>query len=63
VSRSGRSLPPGKDPQYPLDRNLGGPQSWSGHRGYRKNPSPLPGFEHWDLHYSNDKVHSFPVSF
>jgi hypothetical protein len=28
----GRSLPPGKDPWYPLDRRLGGPQSWSGHR-------------------------------
>jgi hypothetical protein len=27
-----------KDPQYPLDRRLGGPQSRSGHRGYRKNP-------------------------
>jgi hypothetical protein len=22
----------GKDPRYPLDRKLGGPQSWSGHR-------------------------------
>jgi hypothetical protein len=25
-------LPWGKDPQYPLYRKLGGPQSWSGHR-------------------------------
>jgi hypothetical protein len=25
--------PRGKDPWYPLDRRLGGPQSWSGHRG------------------------------
>jgi hypothetical protein len=25
--------PRGKDPTYPLDRRLGGPQSWSGHRG------------------------------
>jgi hypothetical protein len=24
--------PRGKDPLYPLDRRLGGPQSWSGHR-------------------------------
>jgi hypothetical protein len=24
-------------PRYPLDRRLGGPQSRSGHRGYRKN--------------------------
>jgi hypothetical protein len=28
--------PWGKDPQYPFDRRLGGPQSWSGSRGYRK---------------------------
>jgi hypothetical protein len=25
--------PRGKDPRYPLDRRLGGPQSRSGHRG------------------------------
>jgi hypothetical protein len=25
--------PWGKDPWYPLDRGLGVPQSWSGHRG------------------------------
>jgi hypothetical protein len=33
------------DPRYPLDRRLGGPQNWSGHRGQRKNPLPLPGIE------------------
>jgi hypothetical protein len=28
-------------PQYPLDRRLGGPQSWSGHGGEEKNfPAP-----------------------
>jgi hypothetical protein len=44
VSRPGRALPPGvRDPRYPVDRRLGGPQGWSGHRGYRKNP--LPRFE------------------
>jgi hypothetical protein len=37
--------PRGKDPRYPLDRGLGGPQSRSGHRGYRKNPLSLPGIE------------------
>jgi hypothetical protein len=37
--------PQGKDPRYPLHRRLGGPQSRSGHRGYRKNPLPLPGIE------------------
>jgi hypothetical protein len=26
--------PRAKDPQYPLDRRLGGPQSWSGHKGW-----------------------------
>jgi hypothetical protein len=35
----------GKDHQYPLYRGLGGPQCRSGHRGYRKNPLPLPGIE------------------
>jgi hypothetical protein len=33
ASRPGRALPPGIDPRYPLDRRLGVPQSWSGHRG------------------------------
>jgi hypothetical protein len=31
--------------RYPLNGRLGGPQSWSGHRGNRKNPLPLPGIE------------------
>jgi hypothetical protein len=35
-SRPGRTLPRRKDPRYPLYRRLGGPQSRSGHRGYRK---------------------------
>jgi hypothetical protein len=38
ASRPGRDLPPGKGPRYPLDRRLGGSQSWSGHRVFRKNP-------------------------
>jgi hypothetical protein len=29
ASRPGRALPLGKDPRYPLDRRLGGPQIWS----------------------------------
>jgi hypothetical protein len=37
--------PRGKAPRYPLYSRLGGPQSRSGHRGYRKNPLPLPGIE------------------
>jgi ribosomal protein L36 len=37
--------PAEKDLWYPLDRRLGGPQSWSGHRGYKKNPLPVPRIE------------------
>jgi hypothetical protein len=37
ASRPGRALPPGKDSRYSLYRRLGGPQSRSGHRGYKKN--------------------------
>jgi hypothetical protein len=33
ATRPGRALPPAKEPRYPLDRRLGGSQSWSGHRG------------------------------
>jgi hypothetical protein len=33
ASLPGRALPRGKDPQYPLYRRLGGPQSRSGCRG------------------------------
>jgi hypothetical protein len=40
-----RYAPAALYPRYPLDRRLGGPQSWSGHRGQRKNPFPLPGIE------------------
>jgi hypothetical protein len=38
ASRPGRALTPGKVPPVPLYRRQGGPQSRSGHRGYRKNP-------------------------
>jgi len=34
------ALPPGKDPWYPLDRRLGGPQSRSGYGGEEKNSQP-----------------------
>jgi hypothetical protein len=33
--------PPGKSPQYPLDRRLGGPQSRSGRRGEKKSLAPI----------------------
>jgi hypothetical protein len=35
----------GKSPQYPLDRRLGRPQSWSGHSGEVKNSWPSPGLK------------------
>jgi hypothetical protein len=35
----------GKSPWYPLDKRLGGPQSWSWHGGEEKNSQPLPGLE------------------
>jgi hypothetical protein len=33
-------FPQGKTPWYPLDRRLGGPQSYSGHNGEEKNSQP-----------------------
>jgi hypothetical protein len=39
------ALLPGKEPWYPLDRRLGGPQSRSGHDGEEKNSQPPPGIE------------------
>jgi hypothetical protein len=45
VSFTPRTLyPQGKNPWYPLDRRLGGPQSRSG-RGGEKNSQPLPALE------------------
>jgi hypothetical protein len=45
ASSPARALALEKDPRYPLDRRPGGPQSRSGHRGYRKAPLPLPVIE------------------
>jgi hypothetical protein len=39
------ALPPGKEPQYPLDRRLGGRQSRSGHCGVHKTLLLLQGIE------------------
>jgi len=36
------TLPLGKKSQYPLDRKLGGPQSWSGYSGKVENPIIVP---------------------
>jgi hypothetical protein len=46
VSFTPRPLyPKGKNPWYPWDRTLGGPQSRSGRAGEEKNSQPLPGIE------------------
>jgi hypothetical protein len=37
--------PQEKSPWYPLDRGLGGLQSWSGHGDEEKNSQPLLGLE------------------
>jgi len=39
------ALPPGKEPWYPLDRRLGGPQSQYGCGHEEKNSQPLSGLE------------------
>jgi hypothetical protein len=39
------ALPSGIKPLYPLDRRLGGPQSWFGLDGDDKNLLPLPDIE------------------
>jgi hypothetical protein len=43
--RPGRFTPV-KEPRYPLNRKLGGPQSWSGQFCRREKVLPLPGLEH-----------------
>jgi hypothetical protein len=42
---SGQLYPHGKNPWYPLDRRLGGPETQSGRRGEEKNSQPIPGLE------------------
>jgi hypothetical protein len=37
--------PWGKSPWYTLNRRLGGPHSWSGFLGYKKNLLPMPGIK------------------
>jgi len=35
------ALSPGRSPWYPMDRRLGGPQSWAGCSGEEKNSQLL----------------------
>jgi hypothetical protein len=39
------TLPPEKEPLYPLDRRVGGPQTMSGRGSEETNSQPLPGHE------------------
>ena len=41
-------LTPGKEPLNPLNRKVGGPQSWSGCFGRREKYVDLTGFQNWD---------------
>jgi len=46
VSFTAQSLyPQGKNPWYPLDRRLGGLQSWYERGDEEKNSQPLPGLK------------------
>jgi hypothetical protein len=47
--------------RYPVDRRLGGPQSRSGHRSYRKNSSPVPEIDsRWSSLYSDTILTELP---
>jgi hypothetical protein len=46
--RPGR-INPGKEPRYPLNGRLGGPQRWFGRFGEEKNLLLLPGFQPWTV--------------
>jgi hypothetical protein len=46
ASGPGSALNPGKEPPWcSMDRGLGGPQSWSGHKLEEKSALPSPGIE------------------
>jgi hypothetical protein len=54
ASLPGHALPWGKDPRHPFYRSLGGPQSRSGHRGYReKFFADLPVVQSVVRHYAD----------
>jgi hypothetical protein len=43
------ALPRGKYYRYPLERRLGGPQSWNVRGGNEKKYQPLSGIEPWSV--------------
>jgi hypothetical protein len=45
ASRHGRFIPGERDPQYPLDKRLGGPQTRSRNCGGEKDFLPLSGIQ------------------
>jgi hypothetical protein len=50
------SFTAGKGPWYPLDRRLGGPQSWSDTEARGKNPSLCVAFVNFALQYFKTRV-------
>jgi hypothetical protein len=58
--RPGR-FTPGKEPQYPLYRRLGGPQVGSGRFKEQKNPFLLPGFEPRAIQPVAESVLHYPL--
>jgi hypothetical protein len=48
------ALPPEKEPQYPLHKRLGGPQSRSEHSGEERHLLLVTGFEPRVLEYGKD---------
>jgi hypothetical protein len=54
------TLPAGKEPQYRLDRGLGGPLRLSGRGSEGKNSQPLPHLEHPII---QPIVNAIPLSF
>lgn len=50
-------LYPQKSPQYPLNKRLGGSQSWSGHSGEVKCLLDLPRFKPWTIQFAAQSLY------
>jgi hypothetical protein len=53
------ALSPRKEPRYPLDRRLGGPQSRCGHCGEKKNLMSLPGIKPQFFDHPGTGIYSY----
>ena len=49
MEMGGPASPLGKNVQYPFNRRLGGPQSWSECFGEEKKLFPMPEIETWNV--------------